>query len=192
MALSNPEMDRKEALAILKQQDDRTLVLIATELLAAQAAEEVEQDQLDAWRDVLGPKPDAAELRKAAAFGLVAEHADRATVVSGSLSRTQAARILGVSPQAISAMRRQGRLVALTVGRDLTLPAWQFDAETSDGRLAGLEEILGRYPGSLVSLSIWMTTENPDLRGANPREAIHNGQLDTVLTLIDSLTSSGW
>jgi hypothetical protein len=192
MAISNPEMDRDEALAILKRQDDRTLVLIATELLTAQAAEQGEQDQLEAWRDVLGPKPDATELRKAAAFGLVAEHADRATVVSGSLSRTQAARVLGVSPQAISAMRRQGRLVALTVGRDLIFPAWQFDAETSDGRLSGLDEILRRYPGSVVSLSIWMTTENPDLRGMSPQEVIHNGQLDTVLALIDSLTSSGW
>jgi len=192
MALPHPEMDREGALAILKRQDDRTLVLIATELLAAQAAEQDEADQLGPWRDVLGPKPDATELRRTAAFGLVADHADRAAVVSDSLSRSQAARLLGVSPQAISAMRRQGRLVALSVGRDLVFPAWQFDAAGSDGRLPSLEEIVRRYPGSVVSLSIWMTTEHPDLRGMSPRDAVHNGQSDTVLTLVDSLTSSGW
>jgi hypothetical protein len=99
----------------------------------SRTAEAGESDQFD--ERVWGPPPTAEQLAGArrVARGALGEALERA--LSGALTREEAARQLGVTPQAVSKRVASGGLIALRRGRVKRLPAWQFH---EDGALPSL------------------------------------------------------
>jgi excisionase family DNA binding protein len=116
-----------------------------------------------------GPEPTAEAAAWNAAVGI-----ERRVLLEQSITRDEAAEILGVTSQAVSAMLKRGDLAALKVGRERRLPRWQFDPDSDSGILPGLRDVLASYPASLVAMSRWAETESPDLGGIRPRSAQHS------------------
>jgi hypothetical protein len=199
-----PEAQRL-AEALVKRFGDGPLT--ARELAAELVAEEAPVDLIEALDDALsrvaeagesdeldqrlwGPAPSAERLAEArrAAHGALDEALERA--LARSLTREEAARRLGVTPQAISKRLGSGGLVALRRGRVRRFPVWQFH---EDGVLTGLEQLISEFPGSVLSLTTWATTPAADLDDVTPAQALtRRAGLARVLEAVRALTPAAW
>jgi hypothetical protein len=134
-----------------------------------------------------GPVPTEAAFAEAIGWSLATENARRAAVIQASITRDDAARLLGVTPQAVSEMLEREALVGLKQGREWRLPLWQFEAEAENGILPGLRDVISRFPASVVALSRWVERTNVDLDDLTPREALRTGKTEIVLQVIAAL-----
>jgi excisionase family DNA binding protein len=139
-----------------------------------------------------GAAPTEAQYMEAAGRSVALEERRRQQVLADALNRRQAAERLGISPQAIANKIEAGRLLALRVGREWRLPAWQFDADARDGVVPGLELLIAAYPGGAVSLSVWAGRPEPNLDGEPPLAALRDGRAEEVARLASSLDAAGW
>jgi hypothetical protein len=120
-----------------------------------------------------------------------AERQQRLLEVSGGvLGGEEAAKVLGISRQAVDKRRRQGQLIGLTQGkRGYAYPAWQFEAGRT---LANLEKVLDR----LRSHDPWMqltffVNANDRLNGRSPLEQLRSGELEPILLAAESYGEQG-
>src|SRR5215217_7259228 len=107
-------------------------------------------------------------------------------VLASALDVKDAAEALGVSAATVHQMVCSGELVAVRVGGVWRLPAWQFGA---DGLLPGVGDVVQRWPGSFVLLSIWACTPSGELRGRTPTEALKDSDLFDVTATLSGRTS---
>ena len=128
-----------------------------------------------------GDAPSTAEAARAHLANLTAKFADRQTVLAQSITRADAAHLLGISDQAISDRLNAGDLVGLKDGRAWKLPAWQFDADTENGTLPGIAALRQHFPAGPVTLTAWVTAPNADLDGHTPAARLAAGDVDQVL-----------
>ena len=140
--------------------------------------------------EAYGPEPTAAALAEASAWNAATSAERRRTLIEQSITREEAAGILGVSAQSVSAMLKRGDLAGLKDGRQWRLPRWQFDPESESGALPGLRGVLAAFPASIGALSRWIQIENPDLGGISPQAALRRGRVADVLGLINMLSAS--
>jgi hypothetical protein len=108
----------------------------------------------------------------------------------GALTSGQAAKVLGLSRQAVDKRRSSNQLLALTQGRrGYSYPAFQFE----EGRtLNGLEIVLGQ----LSALDPWMqfhffTSPHERLDGETPIEALKEGKVDEVVMAASTFGEQG-
>lgn len=128
----------------------------------------------------LAASPAVTELDPAAA--LLAEGAKVKQALleraGGALGVNEVAAILGISRQAVDKRRRANRLIAVPHGRDYIYPAAQFDAGTL---LPGLDRALEAMPVEDPWMRLeWLITEDGELGGTSPREALKVGRTDDV------------
>jgi hypothetical protein len=163
------------------------LITLFEDAVACRAAAG-EDDTLD---DTLwGLPPTSEELRAAreTANAAVGEALDEA--LSDALSREEAGRRLGISPQAVSKRRAAGQLVALERGRERFFPAWQF---REDAVLPGLADVIDVYPGTPLSLTVWATSPCADLDGRTPAQTLtRRDGVQQVLEAATALTTAAW
>jgi excisionase family DNA binding protein len=95
-------------------------------------------------------------------------------VLTQALDVQRAAEILGVPAARVHQMVCSGELVAVRVGGVWRLPAWQFGAH---GLLPGVATLVEGWPGSFVSLSVWVCTPSEQLRGRTPAEALNDSDM---------------
>lgn len=147
-------------------------------------------DDLDAtfW----GPAPDSVTVSQAAFFDLQDQFATRRQLSEESISRDEAARLLDVAPQSITAKLAAHKLVGLKVGREWRLPLWQFDPDAPSGVLPDLETLQSAFPGGVVSLSQWMQSAQPEFEGRLPREEMALRGSGSVIALAQALTAAAW
>lgn len=139
-----------------------------------------------------GPEPTIEDRRAAALRNLEAQYTARRKVLEDSLTRPEAAGILGVSEQAVLDRLDAGDLIGLKKGREWRLPTWQFFADTERGFLPGLAELKSLFAGGVVSLSEWITSENVDMGGATPAQMLAAGNVDEVFAVARAVTSAAW
>lgn len=98
----------------------------------------------------------------------------------GAVSVDEAARLLGITPQAVNKRRQKGALIGLTMGRRGYLyPIWQFDRR---GSLAGLEAVLAELRGYDPWMQVaFIVNANLRLDGETPLSELRRGHLDSVL-----------
>ena len=128
-----------------------------------------------------GDAPSTAEAARAHLANLTAKFADRQTVLAQSITRADAAHLLGISDQAVSDRLNAGDLVGLKDGRVWKLPAWQFDADTENGTLPGIAALRQHFPAGPVTLTAWVTAPNADLDNHTPAARLAAGDVDQVL-----------
>jgi hypothetical protein len=147
-------------------------------------------DDLDAtyW----GPAPDSVTVSQAAFSDLQDQFATRRQLSEKSISRDEAARLLDVAPQSITAKLATHKLVGLKVGREWRLPLWQFDPDAPSGVLPDLGTLQSAFPGGVVSLSQWMQREQPEFEGRPPREEMVLRGSGSVIALAQALTAAAW
>jgi hypothetical protein len=199
-----PEADRL-AEELIKRLGDRPLSVrqLAAELVRVEApveligaledalsqlAEATESDELDERLWGLAPSDeDLAAARRVARRSLAAE---LGRALSGALTREQAARRLGITPQAVSKRVAAGGLVAVRRGRVRWFPAWQFH---EDGVLPGLGRLIAEFPAGSLSLTSWATMRSADLQDATPAQAlVRRGGVEQVLEAARALGPAAW
>ncbi len=139
-----------------------------------------------------GPDPGAADTGEAVLANLRKLFSGRRQLAAASITRAQAAELLGMSEQAVTDALEAHRLLGFKNGRRWLIPAWQLDPETERGVLPGIAEVADHFPGGLVALSDWVCRANPDLDGASPRDALAAGAVAQVVQLSATLTAAGW
>jgi biotin operon repressor len=120
-----------------------------------------------------------------------AERQQRLLEASGGvLSGEQAAKILGISRQAVDKRRRQGQLIGLTQGkRGYAYPAWQFEGGRT---LANLESVLDalRTHDPWMQLNFFVNASDR-LNGRSPLEQLRSGELEPILHAAESYGEQG-
>jgi excisionase family DNA binding protein len=139
-----------------------------------------------------GPAPDATTVVRAVFDDLADQFAQRRAVAADGISRDEAAELLGVTPQSITARLASGKLVGIKIGREWRLPAWQFDPDDPSGVLPDLDVLQDVFPGGPVSLTRWMLAVRPEFDGRSAREAWAGGGGAAVIEFARSLTATGW
>jgi hypothetical protein len=137
----------------------------------------------DAW----GPEPSPEAVAEAVEWNASVGLARRRELIERSIGRDEAARVLGVTPQAVSDAIKRGRLIGLKEGREWRLPRWQFSADQPRGVLHGLRELIEVFPAGIVALSRWAQTDSPDLAGLSPVVALQRGRVAEVVQLARAL-----
>jgi hypothetical protein len=186
--LGDGPLTARELAAELVAEDVPLDLIGALDDALSRAAEAGESDELD--ERVWGLAPSAERLAEARRVARGALDEALARALAGSLTREQAARRLGVTPQAISKRLASRGLVALRRGRVRRFPAWQFH---EDGALPGLAQVIAAFPGSTLSLTSWATTPSADLDDAAPAQALtrHDG-VARVLEAVHALNPAAW
>lgn len=139
-----------------------------------------------------GPAPSRSETRTAAVLNLQREFESRRRLLADSITRAQAAQLLSVSEQAISALISSGNLLAMKEGREHRLPVWQFSPDTLRGFLPGLGALAAVFPGGPTSMSEWAMRPNVELGGTTPAAALAEGRVDQVVEIARSSTATAW
>ena len=139
-----------------------------------------------------GPKPSSEQATAGVLANLRKQFAGRRTLEDESVSRAEAAALLGISDQAVTGALEAKRILGFKRGRRWLLPAWQFDPEAERGMLPALGELAAVFPGGVVSLSAWATRPHPDHAGGTPRDALAKGKADAVLRSARMVTAAGW
>jgi hypothetical protein len=86
---------------------------------------------------VWGRAPSRAARELAESENLKKAFLTRRAVLQASVSRGQAAALLGLSEQAVTKHLEQGRIIGIKDRGRWAIPAWQLDADTRDGYLDG-------------------------------------------------------
>lgn len=147
-------------------------------------------DHLD--ENLWGPAPTPAETGAAQLTLLRRRFEARRDLEQQSVTRDQAAALLGVTAQMITEYLRKHELLGFKNGRSWLIPLWEFDADLKRGFLPGLAPLYRSFPGGVVTLTQWVLRASPDLDGRTPRDALAHGDVDEVLHVATSLTAAGW
>ena len=116
----------------------------------------------------------------------------RQSVLQASVSRGQAAALLGLSEQAVTKHLDQGRIIGIKDKGRWAIPAWQLDADTRDGYLDGIDRLARVFPGGPVALTRWVTRPAAEFDGRTPRDLLARNRLDEVVRAAQALTAKGW
>lgn len=139
-----------------------------------------------------GEEPSDEDTSASSMTVLLQEFEYRNTVLRRSLSRGQVAQLLQIRPQSVSDMLAAGHLVGLRQGREWRFPSWQFDPDTDDGVVPGLDELARVFPGGVPSLTAWVLRRNVDLRDQRPLDLLKAGHAGEVVEQARVLISVAW
>jgi signal recognition particle subunit SEC65 len=175
---------RSAVKALVNEADESELA----RLEAAATAESADDLDEHFW----GPAPDSVTAVKAVFADLSDQFAERQQLAANGISRDDAAEILGVTAQSVTAKLASGKLIGLKVGREWRVPTWQFDPDVATGVLPDLDTLQAVFPGGPVSLSRWMLRSQPEFDGRNAREEMILHGSTPVIELAQVLTATGW
>ncbi|MBA2316379.1 MAG: DNA-binding protein [Euzebyales bacterium] len=153
--------------------------------LLEELADPAVADSTAARSELFGPPPSPADVVVATLRNTARLWERRGLLAETALTRAKAAERLGVSPNQITNLISDGHLVAFDHAGARLLPAWQFHADSSSGRVDGVREVAAVFPGGVVSLSAWATTRNAALGGRTPAQALLDGDVDRVVAVVE-------
>jgi hypothetical protein len=108
----------------------------------------------------------------------------------GCVSGEEAAKLVGVSRQAIHAARQRGDVLGLPRGRDgWTYPVWQFEGGHYLGGLSPVLKTLDN-DGPFVQAS-FLLSRHAQLEGETPLSLLRTGQLESVLKAAEAYGAHG-
>lgn len=142
----------------------------------------------DPAEELWGPDPGCEDVAHARCLGDRVATTALDDALANTVTREEAADILGITPQAVSKRLENQRLTALRRGRRWRLPAWQFHQGEA---LPGLRHVITSYPGTSLALTVWATSPNSDLEGRTPAETMLRDS-DRVVALSQALSELAW
>ena len=143
----------------------------------------VEEDPLAAVDDPM----DLEQEVQATVWANLEARKNRARLLRQCVSAGEAGRLTGRSRQAVERQRRDGRILALRVGRRWRYPAWQFDVDGSGGLVPGLPEVVAHLQASPAGAAHWLTSPQPGLGGETPIKLLRRRDPEPVLRLAEQL-----
>ena len=138
------------------------------------------------------PLPSPSETAIIRKNNLLRAFAARRRLLAGALSATEVAEMLGTSRQTPHDRVQAGTLLAVKDNGRLLFPAWQFDADQSDGVLGGLADVLRALcvPMTGLATAKWFVTPKPDLGDRSPVQALSAGDVDSVVAEAEAVGAS--
>lgn len=106
----------------------------------------------------------------------------RRELLSGALTASQVADLLGTTRQTPYDRLKRGTLLAVYDRGAWRFPAWQFDPDGPDGVVPGLREVLRDLRVDPLAKVSWLTIPNPVLEAA-PIEVLRRGETQRVIEL---------
>lgn len=109
-----------------------------------------------------------------------------------TFSLEEAAQHKQVKPESLQRRIARGTLIGVRVGGELRLPAFQFEADSPNGELHGLSEVL-----SVMQLDspwmrfAWFVSPQERLRGDSPTQALREGRKSAVIMAARGLGMQG-
>lgn len=159
------------------------------ELLAtATSGDQGERLEESTW----GPAPRGDQVASAVVTNLRKRFTARREAEAASISRAEAAELLGTSEQTITDYLEVHRLTGIKRGRRWLIPAWQLEPDAERGIVPGLDRLAAAFPGGVVTLTAWATQPNVQLDGRTPRDTLAHGDIDAAVRLAGQLTAAGW
>jgi hypothetical protein len=89
--------------------------------------------------------------------------------------------MLGTSRQTPHDRVKNKTLLAIEDNGQLRFPLWQFDAESPNGVIEGLPDVLRALSAGPLGQARWLTTSRPVFEGRTPLEALKHGEKELVL-----------
>lgn len=168
--------------------------MAATELLDRLAGRARRDPAFRALLAELADAPSTSAGRYQAASRLNALRLDEARdrFRAGALTTAEVQARLGVAtPQAVSQLRRRGRLVGRRVGNPTWYPAWQFGEDGLRPDLPDVLERLGRFTTDAVAADRIMRLERPELDDHSIADSLDDpARAPTAWLLLDTLGQS--
>lgn len=108
----------------------------------------------------------------------------------GVITSSQVAEILGITRQAVDKRRKQGKILAVSLGkRSYIYPVWQF---SDNGVLTGFDKVMEKLDDFDAWMKfIFMLNPNDRLNNKTPLEVLHQGELARVLQAAESILEQG-
>lgn len=173
-----PMLEASQAVALLVQ---RQTTLAAGEKVAVSYPRGITDD---GW----GPLVSYEEATALERENLRLQIEQRQEQLASSFTRPEAAALLGVSPQTVSDMIAEHRLVGIKDARTWKLPAWQFTPDLEEPVLPQMSRLAREFPGGVVSLSRWMSRPNDNFAGRTPAQEMIRDS-DRVFAVVSSLAT---
>ena len=111
----------------------------------------------------------------------------RARLLRESVGAEEAGRLTDRSRQAVERQRREGRILALRVGRQWRYPAWQFEIDGPAGLVPRLPEVVASLHMSPAGAGHWLTSPHTELGGEAPIQLLRRRDAEPVLRLAQRL-----
>ena len=115
----------------------------------------------------------------------------RETLLRGSLTAPQVARLLGTTRQTPHDRAQSLTLLAVEDRGSLRFPYWQFDANGPNGVIVGLPAVLKALDISPLGKVSWLTSPNPYLDGHTPLEVLKAGEVERVVDQARAVGAGG-
>lgn len=128
---------------------------------------------------------DASQAASAMLWANVESKKRRRELLRECVDAQQAGELTGRSRQAVERLRREGRILALRVGRQWRYPTWQFDIDGPGGVLPRLDEVIERLFLSPAGAASWLIRPHPELDDRAPFELLRARDADPVLRLAE-------
>jgi len=142
----------------------------------------------------VGPEPTEAQRAGALRSSRCESEASLPRVRAASVTVKEAARLTGVTVEAVEATTAAGQLltVAAAAGQRL-VPTWQLaTADLHGPALAGVADLVRDFPGNAVGVTLWACRPSADLAGRTSAQALTDGRADAVIEIARALTAAGW
>ena len=112
----------------------------------------------------------------------------RRELLKDTVDVNQVMEILGYDSRQAPLNRLKARsLIAIKDNQKWWFPLWQFDANTSDGVIEGLSEVLKALDCSNLVKVSWLVNPSPYFKGISPLEALKAGEIARVVESAQSV-----
>lgn len=142
-------------------------------------AEDPEEDPLAEVDDPITPAEKAAAL----AWVEQTSRERRRRVLRDCVDAQKAGELTGRSRQSVERLRRDGRVLALRVGRQWRYPVWQFDPDARAGVVPHLSEVVDLLFLSPQGAALWLLEPKEELDGRAPVEYLRARKAEPVIEL---------
>ena len=144
-----------------------------------------EQSRLDSapWGSAPRGNSDALRLLTAEVVALRSTARDCITTI-------EAAELLDTTPQTIRRLLRVRRLVGFRMSGRWLLPTWQFTPMAEAEVIPDLALLQELFPGDATALTAWAVTDNVELDGRSPVDALIDGDAESVIAAARAITAA--
>jgi len=136
---------------------------------------DLEHDEDSIW----GVEPTGSGVALAELRNAFRKRRQDAATEAASIRMSQAAMILNMSEAELQAMAQARDLVLFRSHATEWLPVWQLQVLATNS--AGLRGLIAAYPGSVQSLTRWVSLPNPVLDAESPLARLLDGDTESVI-----------
>lgn len=170
----------------LTETDELDLPRRVVELLVSQdGSQQHENEPLDDAVWGVPPSPTLVRQSEKTASALIDRQ--REHLLDRLLSAEAFAVRVGWSMPEVDAAADQGDIIYFKVDDELLYPEWQFVSDESPELLPELRSLRQTFGGDVVALGVWIESALPSLNDRSPRQALADGDTDTVLATVNTV-----